>query len=328
LRGGAFSEKRIIELVNSKMVCFYFCFRKQGRRSYGYDEEALKVHNKFVTKSELKTGIPPVLILSPGGKKLLGKINQIDLMYKNVFFTKLVEILKKHDYLDSYIKDDKKILDKAKESPTTKNLYEAGKLYETLGLYEDAKKMYLQATEKQTISLESLQSLHNMARISRYQKDWKSSEEFLSQLKELDPKNKFLFFDDVAVETAHRLIGNKEYTKAREYLNQFILKNPTCERLAELHFQTGVACYMQKDDKVKDWAYYHWWHVMKKMPKSPFSMRSFVAVADRVFPFPNVELGGKFKKPGTSMTIAGSDKERKRTEKIYEKLRKEYESQE
>lgn len=282
MRAGAFAEKRVIELLNLRFVPFFF---NTGGPGLGKDRAAAA----FV-KGKVKNRWAFLAAFTPDGKY----ISESEIYAgKNAVFEYLVDLLKDFPECARLTPKEKKIL---KASGTPEKEKAAGRLLEQLGRYGEAKLRYAKARADLPL-----------ARIARFERDWKTAEKHLARLQT----------PDVPIERAYRLIAERKYKQTLTLLERAIQSHPKSKRLAEMRFYAGVACWFLRK---RDRAYYHWCWVVENLPRDHMTRRCYIAAAAEGMPYKNPELGG-FRSNDVGGMIEKIQAAYARAKKTYEKIK-------
>jgi len=281
LRGSSFAEKRVIDLLNTRFVTFYFCFR-EGRT--GYDADAAKIYNEALKDdADFQSGLPPVVIFTPGGDKALKQIPRTVHFEKDKFFDALRESLRANPVYDTPGANEKKLLAEAAASPRDAAAqYQAGRARE-MAAGADASSLFEKAIAASPESEWAARSNLRLATLARHDRAWDKAEKLLAAVAEPG------LADDVGMERAHKLLTDKNHAKALELLDATIRAHPSSNRMGELRFYAGVANF--HSDR-RNWANYHWWWVLDNLPDDHHVIRCSVALTAPANCFANPELGG------------------------------------
>jgi tetratricopeptide (TPR) repeat protein len=315
LRGGPFSEKRVIELINRRFVPFFFNVGKQGR---GYDAAAAA----FIAKVDPRFGgnavpTPPVWVFSPDGTLLTTIDNYAP---KAEFYDALRQVLRDHPELDRDTPEESEVfvrptvhLGQGRGSNLAERLA-AARLYESLGRWAKADGRYRMLETSET--REGARALLGRARLARYRGDGTAVDRFLKRLQALDPALRSALRENVAMELGYRLLAQKRYRPAYRVLTTAARAFPAAKRLGELHFYAGVAAFHLEQ---RDWAAFHWCWVMKHIPDDHLYMRCYLAATADAMPYPNPELGG-YRGKSRMISHALADRARDEAVAVFETL--------
>lgn len=289
MRAGAFTEMRVIDLLNQRFVPFYF---NTGGPGLGRDPAA----EAFV-KDKMKNPFAYLAAFTPSGE-LLGTTE----VYadKDDVFEFLKDLLDRHPEFATPTNDEFTII-AAADSNDPVSVLKAAKLHEVLGDYGSAEPLY-----RKILGTSGSLSLHNdsyraLARIARYQKEWDSLESILQEVEKSDTKG---VEGDVVMERAYALMDAKKHMDVRKLLESAIAEHPESDRIAEFRFYAGVAAFFLDDT---EHAYHHWCWVVENLPENPMQRRCYIAAAHKGMPYPNPELGGfKSNHPGGSTLVIKS----------------------
>ena len=277
MRAGCFAEKRVIDLLNRRFVPYFF---NRGGPGKGHDKAA----QKFTT-GKTKNPYAYFAAFTPSGKYLGETEIYAD---KDDVFGWLKKLLADHPEYAQATEYEKQLLEAGKdkqisrESPLLASLAE---LNEELGEYTDAKRAYRRIAAADSSSEESAQAQLALLRIARYRKRWKEHQKLEDGLRAVD-KNK-VYSTDLAMERGYRLLARKNYQEMRNLLQPLTRSAISSQRLAEIHFYAGVACWFLED---RDWAKFHWCWIVENLPEDRLYMRAYVAAAAEIMPYPNPEL--------------------------------------
>jgi tetratricopeptide (TPR) repeat protein len=277
MRAGAFAEKRVIDLLNRRFVTFYF---NTGGPGLGLDPDAAA----FV-KGKVKNKWAFLAAFTPEGKYLDESQIYSD---KDKTFTWLRDLLKAHPKHAESTPAEQKILESGNE--------EAARLFEALGDYPSARKLY-----------EGQKNVAALARLARYDRNWDELEKLLPSLKG----------DDASAERGYALLARKKYADAREALETAIKEHSTSKRMAELRFSAGVACWFL-DDKAR--AHFQWVWVVRNLPEDRLARRCYVAASAEGMPYENPELDG-YAIEGSTCSIEMIKAAYRKAERDYERLK-------
>jgi|GEM_PF-2232684 len=274
MRAGAFTETRVIELLNQRFVPFYF---NTGGPGLGRDSAA----EAFV-KNKLKNPFAYLAAFSPDGE-FLGETD----MYadKDVVFEFLKKLLDKKPQFAKLTSDETEVLLSTNHT-TPKALLKAAHLREILGEYSKAEPLYRKILSESISKTQQTEVFRALARIARYRKRWETLKTVLQDAIEKKVED---FEADAAMERAYSLLATKKYVEARKLLEKTIKKYPGTLRMGELRFYAGVCAFFQDD---KNSAYYHWCWVVENIPEDRMQRRCYIAAAHEGMPYPNPELGG------------------------------------
>ena len=278
MRAGCFAEDRVIDLLNRRFVPFFY------NRS-GMGEGADKAAKKFA-QGKTKNPYAFLAAFSADGT-LLGETE----LYadKDAVFAWLQTLLVDHPEFAKPTVAEQKVLGK-NDAPL-----ERAQLFEELGNYEQARKSYLEATDRDDERTDErmTQVVHatlGLLRLSRHSKDWETHEcweEALRILAEVDDPSPHRFGADA--EQGYRLVAQGKYGKARALLQAALPDALSSNRLAEMHFLAGKACWLLGD---RDWAKFHWCWIVEHLPEDRLQRRAYICAAAEGMPYTNNELDG------------------------------------
>jgi len=311
LRGGPFADKRIIQLINRRVVPFFFNIGL----GHGYDKDAkeliVSVDKRFAGNA---VPTPPIWVFSPDSK-LIGTIGNY--VQKDKFFKQLRAILDKNSAYDKFSEDENRIIGLAEKTPDDSSAQiKAGRIFEELGKYEKASAFYAKAVEVCQEASSTAMAKLGLARIRRYEKDWVK---FNSIVKNLNDSHQAQASADIAMETAYDFLHQKDYQRAKHVLDIAIHQNSQSKRIGEMHYWAGVACFRLNQ---KNWANFHWCWVIKNIPDDYNYMRCYIAALNDKMIYPNSDLGTRPR--GGTMFGFGRDKLIDPAMKEYEKLKDQY----
>lgn len=299
MRAGAFSEKRVIDLLNRRFISFYF-----NRSGLGEGDD--KAARAFTTG---KTKNPYAYFACfkadgtyLGETPLYGDKDQV--------FDFLMRMLAEHPEYGKPTTGEKEVLarsDAKGESPAAR--LASARLLEELGRYDEATKLYAAVPGKE--------STRALLRIARYQKDWKRHAEILVSAKQgLGKSDQLALAADFACEKGYALLAKGDHKAARELLQKATKTHLTSPRLAELHFSAGRACWFLDD---RDWAKLHWCWVVENLPDSSLQRRCYIAAAAEAMPYVNPELDG-YKAPVGNIGTMHITRGYERARRVYRRL--------
>lgn len=318
MRAGAFTDLRVIRLINRRFIPFYF---NTGGPGLGRDDEAnqfvdglARDHEEFArlriitdpygTTSNtvayfgaFSTKDDGKLLGLAGGWKNEKEAHDLERLYpsKDEVFEVLLKVLKDNPDYNKFSTQEQRAIDRAKAQPYDPvALADAAIILEDLGQYDEATKLYREAIantdSKDPETRESRARIFcALLRIARYQKDWQQQEKLLEQIGWARLGRGAGIEADIAMEQGYRLLAEKQYESALEKLTTAIDQYPESKRMGELHFYAGVANFFLED---KPSAYYHWCWIVENIPEDHLSRRAYIAAAHEDFPYPNFELGG------------------------------------
>ncbi len=302
MRAGCFAEDRVIDLINRRFVPFYYC---TGGPGLGQDDAA----REFVGE---KTDNPwAFLAVFDEEGQILGE----SALYadKDETFEFLRRTLGKHPGADRPSTAEASTLrDGRADAASPAQQLAAAALHEELGQYGPARRLYSALVdEERSAAAHVEQALLGLLRIHRHLDNWESHEHYEHQLRELctpaQPSSGAAVTDAAEthdantgrltthadVEAGYRWIAQRRFAEARALLQRRAAvetATPTeGNRLAELHFYAGVACWFDGD---RDWAKFHWCWVAENLPDDRLCRRAYIAAAAEVLPYANPELDG------------------------------------
>ncbi|HZL72951.1 MAG TPA: hypothetical protein VFC86_10850 [Planctomycetota bacterium] len=311
LRGSSLAEKRVIDLLNARFVMFYFCFR-EGR--VGYDAEAAAIYNPALKDDpDMKAGIPPAVVFSPGGHAPLKFLPKSMHWEKDKFHDLLREALRENRVYDAPSSEERKILADAAAAPKDAGAqYRAARARERAA-GDDARALYEKAIAAEPSGPWGERAHVRLAVLDRHERAWDKAEKHLARATLPD------LADDVAMERAHRLLDVKKDAEALQLMDAAIKADPRSNRLGELRFYAGAANWRLGR---RTWANYHWWWVLENLSDDHHVVRCSVALTAPANCFANPELDGFAGQP--EMTIEQSNAQRQAARADYDNLKDKY----
>ncbi len=313
MRAGAFSEKRVIDLVNRRFVPFYF---NTGGPGEGHDDGAAA----FV-KGKVRNRWAFLAVFKPDGTYLGETDVYAD---KNDVFDFLRErLLENPEFARSTVAEQQVLEAAAALDADARRLEAAGSLLEELGEYDAATARYKAAIAMGPRSEEAFRAGAGLVRIPRYSRQWGLHATRLEAwIAAMPAAHADASTIDVIAERGFALIAKRRFAEARQLLEPATRRAAGHPRVAELHVYAGVACWMSGD---RDWAKFHWCWVVKNRPDDRLYMRAYIAAAAEAMPYPNPELDD-YAAPvgniGTDAIVRGVA----RSMAIYESLRPRFEA--
>lgn len=329
MRAGPLSDPRVRKIIGDNMVGFYFNFRdgKDTELAVGHDEAARLVHQRLLEDTRLgefglKTGVPPAIVTSPGGDKMLGLIGVNDQFNAERFRRKLLKILRKHDYLQLSPENEQFIQKTEEDANATSDSYlKVAAIYEAHADLEKAdewRKKVIESDSSNEAKEIAFRSLINSARLSS---NWSDHKDFLSSFIKMSKERKRELSDYFALENAIREIRWKDERDLESAITKMIsaLKSESKLHDGALHYYLGVAKFLNNE---KDEAFFHWWAFIQEYPDHPLHLKAYINLASNAYPFPIPELDGFVGSQVMMYSSKGSPAsiERKRTRKIFQKV--------
>ncbi len=292
--------------MNRRFVPYFF---NRGGPGKGHDKAA----QEFTT-GKTKNPYAYFAAFTPSGDYLGETEIYAD---KDDVFDWLQKLLVDHPEYAQPTEYEKQLLEAGKDRGISRDsplLMSLARLQEELGEYQDAKRSYTRIASHDPGSEESSLAQLALLRIARYRKRWQEHQQLEDAMQAADKK--MAWTTDLAMERGHRLLAKKQYREARELLEPLSKSATGSNRLAEIHFYAGVACWFLKD---RDWAKFHWCWIIENLPQDRFYMRAYVAAAAEIMPYPNPELGNYRARGmiGTEHIV----QEVRRSKKTYRRLR-------
>jgi hypothetical protein len=273
MRGGPFSETRVIELLNRRFVSFYY---NTGGPGLGKDAEAAAfINGKVPNRWAFFAAFAPD-----------GSVLGVTEVYAgtNDVFDFLAALLRAYPECDRETAEETAALARANKGDASAKVA-AGALCEQLVRYGDARSAYAAALAGG--EAEQVAAYRGLLRVARYERDWPDHERWLQAAGKSSAKPQLAV--DLVLEAGYRLMAQKRWAHARALLQPATRTALASNRLAELHYEAGRACWLMGDH---EWAKLHWSWIIEHLPDDRFYMRASLAAAAEVFPYPNQELGG------------------------------------
>lgn len=303
MRAGAFSELRVINLLNRRFIPFFF---NTGGPGLGRDAGA----EAFV-KGKVKNKWAHFAVFDTKGSWLGESEIYSD---KDLTFEFLVKHLKDNPEYNQPTEAEKQAFAEAERNLSDAQVQlRAGRVHEELGEYAKA-----QANYSRVLALSDgraqVEAWRGRLRMARYDKDWTGMEKLIAEIPAtLQPD----LAADVAVERGYALTAKKRHAEARKLLERAIREHPTSTRMGEMRFYAGVAAWFLND---YDAASFQWCWIVENIPEDHMVRRAFTAAAHRGMPYPNPELGGYASDhPGGSIEVINAAYARAR--EVYLKLK-------
>jgi tetratricopeptide (TPR) repeat protein len=260
---------------------------------------------------DMKSGIPPAVVFSPGGHSALKFLPKSMHWEKDKFFNLLREALRENAMYDAPSAEEKKLL--ADASKDAASQFAAARARERAG-GDDARSRYEKTIAGDAGGPWAARAHLRLATLDRHARAWDEAEKHLASasLPELA--------DDVAMERAYRLLDSKKDAEALKLLDAAIRAHPASNRLGELHFYAGAANF--RLDR-RDWANFHWWWVLDNLPVDHHVIRCSVALTAPANCFANPELDG-FAGRSDQMEISEAVAHRQGAKADYDALKDKY----
>ena len=303
MRGGPFSETRVIELLNRRFVPFFF---NTGGPGEGKDEKA----RDFVT-GKVPNRWAYFAAFAPDGR-ILGQTGIYD--GTEQVFAWLRALLRRHPELDRPTAAESEARNQAAGEPAAPVALEVARVCEQLTWYADSRRAWerVLAAGDPTQRAEAHRGL---LRIARADGDWPAHAAAL--LAATASAESEVMAADLAIERGLRLLAEQRFASARVVFESAIAGAADSQRLAELHYEAGRACWFGGD---RDWAKAHWCWIRAERPDDRMAMRARLAAGAESFPYRNCELGDFEAKTGPVGPDALDGGVRK-AQRVYEKLR-------
>ncbi|HLQ37602.1 MAG TPA: hypothetical protein VK348_07365, partial [Planctomycetota bacterium] len=248
MRGGPFSETRVIDLLNHRFVPFFY---NTGGPGLGKDAQASafirgKVPNRWAFFA----------VFAPDGS-VLG-VTEIYAGTEDVAAF-LAALLRAHPEFDRDTPTEAKVLAGAKADEPSAAVA-AGALAETLSRPAPAVAAYTMALAKGTPE-EQAAAYRGLLRLTRQQGDWPAHASWLAAATAAAVKPRLEV--DLTLEQGYRLMAQRRFAHARALLQPATRTASTSPRFAELHYEAGRACWFIGD---RDWAKLHWCWIIEHLP--------------------------------------------------------------
>lgn len=323
MRAGAFTDLRVIRLINRRFVPFYF---NTGGPGLGHDRAANRFVDRLSTPHEKHANLNVIsdptkktsntiayfaAFSTEGEGQVIGvgsgwrnekESRDLESLYpgKEEVFQFLVELLDAYPEYNRFTGAETAIIQQAESNPDDPSAqFDAGYLYEELGQYQKALGFYAKAKSLHEAARKSdtdkyptnaiAEVFKAQMRIARYQKDWESLGKTIKAVKTYGLHKTTDIGADLAAELGYQLLADKDYKAVKNTLESAIEDFPNSTRIGELHYYSGVADFFLQD---KPSAYYHWCWIVENTPESHLSRRAYISAAHEDFPYPNFELGG------------------------------------
>src|SRR5262245_9927017 len=303
MRGGPFSETRVIDLLNRRFVPFYF---NTGGPGEGKDDKA----HDFVT-GKVPNRWAYFAAFAPDGR-ILGQTGIYD--GSEQVFAWLRALLRRHPELDRPTAAESEARKQAGTELAAPAALEVARTCEQLTWYAEGKRAYERVLAVGDATQRA--AAHRaLLRIARADGDWPAHATALAAA--TASADAAALATDLAIERGLRLLAEKRFASARVALESAIAGAGHSPRLAELHYEAGRACWFGGD---RDWAKAHWCWILAERPDDRMAMRARLAAGADVFPYRNCELGDFEAKTGQVGPDALDGGVRK-AQRVYEKLR-------
>jgi hypothetical protein len=280
MRGGPFSETRVIELLNLRFVPFYF---NTGGPGEGKDDKA----HDFVT-GKVPNRWAYFAAFAPDGR-ILGQSGIYD--GTEQVFAWLRALLRRHPEFDRPTAAETEARKQASAELAGPAALEIARLCEQLTWYAECKHACerVLAVGDPTQRAEAHRCL---LRIARADGDWPAH---ATALAAATASEDAALATDLAIEAGLRLLAEKRFASARVALESAIADAKSSPRLAELHYEAGRSCWFNGD---RYWAKAHWCWILDERPNDRMAMRARLAAGAEAFPYLNCELGNFEAKTG------------------------------
>ncbi|HZN38420.1 MAG TPA: hypothetical protein VFD82_06430 [Planctomycetota bacterium] len=303
MRGGPFSETRVIELLNRRFVPFFF---NTGGPGQGKDDKA----HDFVT-GKVPNRWAYFAAFAPDGR-ILGQTGIYD--GTEQVFAWLRALLRRHPEFDRPTAAETEAREQAAGELTAAAALDVARQCEQLTWYAESKR----ACER-VLGLgdatQRAEAHRVLLRIARADGDWPAHATALAAAAE--SALAAALATDLAIESGLRMLAEKRFAGARVALESAIASAKDSPRLAELHYEAGRACWFGGD---RYWAKAHWCWILAERPDDRMAMRARLAAGAEEFPYLNCELGNFEAKTGPVGPDALDDGVRK-AQHTYEQLR-------
>lgn len=312
MRAGGFAEERVIDLVNRRFVPFYF---EVSGRGCAASPEA-----KAFVREQTRNPWAFFAAFSPEGKLLGETALYAD---KEQIFEFLRSLLLRYPEFDVIAAGEQRQF-QAAERPdaTAAEVFAAARTLQELGEYTRARRAFqkvLCLPFEQTMS--PLAAIE-LAKISRWQRDWESAREFREKAAQLVKEPTLALSDRIALERSHEELAHGRFREAHQELEKAIASWPQSRWLGEMRFYAGVACFFLGD---RDMAKFHWCWVCENIPEDRLYQRCYFSATFEKNPYPNPELGrhdmDQKLNPSSSYSPATTTAAYAEAKKIYERMK-------
>ncbi|MFY9344722.1 MAG: hypothetical protein WAT39_19680 [Planctomycetota bacterium] len=274
MRGGPFSETRVIDLLNHRFVPFFF---NTGGPGEGHDDDAKdfvlgKVPNRWAYFAAF----------APDGN-MLGQTAIYDGTAE--VFAWLRALLRRYPEYDKPTADEAAMLTTAATALTADAALAVARGCERIARYPEAKRAWQRLLG--VGDAEQRAAAHcGLLRIARADGDWPAHAEALAAARASAEAGTLA--TDLVIEHGLRLLAERRPASARVTLQSAIAGAAASPRLAELHYEAGRACWFLGD---RDQAKAHWCWILEQRPDDRMAQRARLAAGAEAFPYPNGELG-------------------------------------
>jgi len=285
MRGGPFSETRVIELLNRRFVPFYFNTGGpgEGRDAAAHDFVTGKVPNRWAYFAAF----------APDGR-ILAQTGIYD--GTDEVFAWLRALLRRHPEFDRPAAAEAELRKQAGAELAAPEALEVARTCEQLTWYAEGRRAYERVLAVGD-GAQRADAHRGLLRIARADGDWPAHATALATASA--SAEAAALATDLAIERGLRLLAEKRFATARVELESAIAGAKNSPRLAELHYEAGRACWFAADRADnRDWAKAHWCWILEQRPDDRMAMRARLAAGAEVFPYPNAELGNFKPKTG------------------------------
>src|SRR5262245_40777149 len=303
MRGGPFSETRVIELLNRRFVPFYF---NTGGPGEGRDAAA----HAFVT-GKVPNRWAYFAAFAPDGR-ILAETGIYD--GTEEVFAWLRALLRRHPEFDRPTAKESEMRKQAGAELAAPDALEVARSCEQLTWYAESKRAYDRVLAVGD-GPQRADAHRGLLRIARADRDWPAHTTALTAANA--SAEAAALATDLAIERGLRLLAERRFATARVELESAIAGAGDSPRLAELHYEAGRACWFADD---RDWAKAHWCWILDQRPDDRMAMRARLAAGAEVFPYPNSELDNFTPKTGPVGPDA-LDGGVRASQRIYQRLR-------
>lgn len=279
MRGGPFSETRVIELLNRRFVPFFY---NTGGPGQGHDRAATdfaraKVGNQWAF----------LAAFAPDGE-VLGVTEIYDGTREVDGF--LRALLRRYPQYDRDTEAERATLAAGVEGGGA--AVAAGRLAEQLGRHDLAVGLFERARGDTDAAIAAAAHAGRL-RALRSLGDWPRHEQALADARGATAAGTLAV--DLDLEQAQRWMRQRQFARVRTLLQPRTRQGLGSPRLAELHYEAGRACWFQGD---RDMAKAHWCWILEHLPDDRLFQRARLAAGADAFPYPNQELAGFEAKTG------------------------------